>query len=75
MKIVIDKKAKPNECDKTGCRKKAIKYVRLSGCGVNLCRKHAQQLYALDAAIQPPAERVQNSDIIPAGKSGSQPRQ
>ena len=75
MKIVIDKQAKPNECDKTGCRNKAVKYVRLSGYGVNLCRKHAQQLYALDAAFLPPAERVQISDIIPAGEVDSQPSQ
>lgn len=31
--------------------------------------------YALDAAIQPPAEHVQNSDIIPAGEVDTQPRQ
>ncbi len=30
---------------------------------------------ALDAAIQPPAEHVQNSDIIPAGEVDTQPRQ
>jgi hypothetical protein len=30
---------------------------------------------ALDAAIQPPAEHVQNSDIVPAVKVDTQPRQ
>lgn len=30
---------------------------------------------ALDEAIQPLAEHAQNSDIIPAGEVGSQPRQ
>lgn len=41
----------------------------------NLALKAAQQLYALDAAFLPPAEHVQNSDIIPAGKVDTQPRQ
>ena len=75
MKIVIDKQAKSNECDKMGCRNKAVKYCLLSAGAVHLCRKHAQQLYALDAAYLPPAERVQISDIIPAGQVDSQPRQ
>lgn len=43
MKIIIDTQAKHNECDRMGCRNKAVKYVRLSCHGVNLCRKHAQQ--------------------------------
>lgn len=34
-----------------------------------------QQGLHMDAAIVPPAEHVQNSDIVPAGEVGSQPRQ
>lgn len=75
MKIVIDKQSKSNECDKQGCRNKAVKYCLLSAGAVHLCRKHAQQLYALDAAFLPPAEHVQIFDIQPAGKPGFQPRQ
>lgn len=37
--------------------------------------KTAQHRLHMDAAIQPPAEHNQNSDIIPAGKVDSQPRQ
>jgi len=42
-----------------------------------LCNTHKSHLtpLALDAAIQPPAEHVQNSDIIPAGEVDIQPRQ
>ena len=33
-----------------------------------------QQGLHMDAAIVPPAEHVQNSDIVPAGEVDSQPR-
>lgn len=51
MKIVIDKRSKPNECDKMGCRNKAVKYCLLSAGAVHLCSKHVQELYGRDFSI------------------------
>ena len=74
MKIVIDKQAKSNECDKQGCRNKAVKYCLLSAGAVHLCRKHAQQLYAVDAALPPSAEADSSLVIVPAVEFDTQPR-